>query len=231
MNPLKKLPASERPRERLAKLGESAISLTELIAIILGRGTKEKPVLELSAELIAAFPDLQALADASIPELLQIKGIGEAKAIQLKAAFALGKKLLKGNDGIAILLDSPGKVFQLIRTEMPEGKEAIMALLRDAKGQLIHREIIGIGTVSEVLMHPREIFHLAVKHRASSVIIAHNHPSGDPKPSERDQEMTKLLSAASGIIGIPLIDHIIVGKKEFVSLRSRGLLPHAPPYR
>lgn len=167
---------------------------------------------------------MQALADASIPELLQIKGIGEAKAIQLKAAFALGKKLLKGDGSKPILLDSPQKVFQLIQTEMPEDKEAIMVLLRDVKRHLIHREIIGVGTVSEVLMHPREIFHLAIRHRASSLIIAHNHPSGDPTPSKRDQEMTKLLGVAAGIVAIPLIDHIIVGKKDFVSLRSQGLL-------
>lgn len=224
MSSFKNIPASERPRERLARCGGSSLSLIELLAILIGSGTKEKSVLDLSAYLLQRFGDLKSLAEASLSELLQVKGIGRAKAVQLKAAFAIGLRLQSFQEEERLLLDSPRKTVNLISQEMDQDQEILMVILRNAKRQLIHREIVSMGTVSEVILHPREIFHIAIRHLATSVIIAHNHPSGDPTPSKRDIEMTKLLEISSQIISIPLVDHLIVAKRGYVSLREMGFL-------
>jgi DNA repair protein RadC len=224
MTSFKKVPISERPKERLARLGESSLSLAELFAILLGSGTKTVSVLELAQNLVAAFPDLEKLADASMAELLEVKGIGKAKAVQLKAALALAKRLHAEGKPAKLLLNHPQKVASMIEQEMDQGQEKLMVILRNAKGEYLHREIISVGTVSEVLLHPREIFHVAVKHRASSIIIAHNHPSGDPTPSLKDIEMTRLLQKASLVMAIPLVDHLVISKNRYVSLGEMGVL-------
>lgn len=220
---LKSIPTSERPRERMALHGVEALSSIELIAILLGSGTQKRSVLELAADLLAHFGSLHALADSSLEELKQVKGIGTAKAIQLKAAFALFNRIeQKKADPI---LDTPEKVYALIRSELANQKiEMLMVILRNVRGVCIHREIIAKGTLTELLIHPREIFHTAIRHRAHTVIIAHNHPSGDPKPSNRDLEMTQILIAASKVVGIELTDHLIVGKEQYYSFYELGLL-------
>lgn len=220
---LKHLPAAERPRERLARYGSEALSTVELIAILLGSGTKAYPVLHLASQLLSRFGSLQALADASLPELKQVKGIGAAKAVQLKAALSLRLRLEEKEEGA--LLDAPEKVYRLIRAELSEQKtEVLMVILRDVKRRCLHREIIARGTLTELLLHPREVFHEAIRHRAHSLIVAHNHPSGDATPSARDIEMTSLLAAAGQIVGIELSDHLVIGRSGYVSLREKGLL-------
>lgn len=202
------------------------LSLAELIAIILGSGTSGKSVLALSQEILERFGGLEHLLNASVSELMQIKGIGKAKAIQLKAVFAIARKCRQMGVSTREPIDSAQKAFLIAEEEIAHSaQEILFVLLRDVRGRLIHTERVSIGTLSEVLFHPREVFFPAVRHSAHSVIIAHNHPSGDPTPSKADLALTRTLSHASSVMGIPLTDHLIVCPNTYVSLRERGYLP------
>lgn len=219
------LPAQERPRERLLRFGPEALALPELLAIFLGTGTKEKSVLILAHELVLKFGGLDGLLDASVEELKEIKGIGEAKAIQLKAVFAVAERAVKSSSPARPSISTPEDAYVIARDLIAkEVQEVILVLLRDARGRMFHQEIVGRGTLSEVLFHPREIFYPAVKHKAFSLIVAHNHPSGDPSPSVSDLELTRTLLKCSGVMSIALEDHLIVTKTSFASLRAAGLL-------
>lgn len=217
----KKMPLSELPRERLLRDGMEALSLQELIAILLGTGTQGKSVLILAQELLLSFGGIEGLLNASVEELIKIKGMGKAKAITLKAALGvahhsakakqlLQKKIVTIQDAIEIAQPLIGHLK----------KEALLVILRDIKCRLIHREVIGLGTLSEVLVHPREVFQLAIRHGAHSLIVCHNHPSQDPTPSEADIRLTKKLLECSKIIGVALIDHLVVCKDTYISLRN-----------
>jgi DNA repair protein RadC len=221
---IQQLPAEDRPRERLMRAGAEALSAAELIAIILGSGSKSKPILQLAHEIVARFGGLQQLAEATLAELLEIKGVGMAKAIQLKAAFNLGIRATNKSDiQVKYRLEHPLHVYQLIKDELAYDKrELFMAILQDVRGCVIAREIISIGSLSETLVHPREVFYPAIRHKAASLIVAHNHPSGDPTPSKRDLDLTQLLVEASRVVRIPLHDHLIIGHENFVSLRQTG---------
>lgn len=222
MIPIKNLPPDARPRERLARLGPEALSAIELLAILLGSGTKERSVLDLAAAILAHFGSLRKIADASLEELKEVKGVGEAKAILIRAAFALGQRQEEEEHP---LIDTPEKAYSLIRLEMQrQGTEVLMVVLRDVKRQLVHREILSRGILNELLVHPREVFHFAIRHRAHSLIIAHNHPSGDPQPSKSDFEMTQVLIAAGRVVGIPLSDHLIIGRSSYISFFQSGLM-------
>jgi DNA repair protein RadC len=218
---IKNLPTADRPRERLALHGSDQLSTIELIAILLGSGTQRRSVLELAADLLAHFGSLQTLSEASISELKQVKGIGEAKAIQLKAAFALFSRLEPKE--IHPLLDEPQKVYQLIAPDLAHQKvEKLMVILRDVRKQCVHREILSVGTLTELILHPREIFHFAIRHRAHTLILAHNHPSGDPTPSPKDVEMTQVLISTGKVVGIEVTDHLIVAGDTYLSFFNRG---------
>ncbi len=219
MKTVKDLPEAERPRERLLRHGTEALSLAELIAILLGTGTKGKSVITLAQELIATHGGLEGLLDASISELKQIKGMGHAKAITLKAAFGIAAKRAVPQNSDPLLY--PQQIFNLLKEEvLSEKREILFVILKDTKAKLITWEKVAIGTLSEVLAHPREIFCPAIRHKAHSIIIAHNHPSGDPTPSSNDIELTKKLLEAAQIIGIALDDHIIIGRERFISLKQ-----------
>jgi DNA repair protein RadC len=221
---LKQLPVDERPRERLLSQGVDALSLGELIAIILGHGTQGKSVLQLADELLCHFGSADALFDASIVELMQIKGIGRAKAIQLKAVFGIVLRSQRVPLSSTPIL-SPQEAYQIARAEIAHQKqEVLLVLLRNVKGKLIHREQVSVGTLSQVLAHPREIFYPAVRHKAHSFILAHNHPSGDPTPSSADLELTRCLFSSSQVMGIGFDDHLIIGKDHYISLREKGFL-------
>ncbi len=219
---LRHLPAHQRPRERLLDVGEEALSLAELLAILLGTGTRGKSVLQLSSELLETFGSLQALLEASIPELRAIKGIGQAKAIQLKAAFAIARRYKSANR-TKNTLSSPLEAYALLKEKLEYlEQEALFVLLRDVRGQVLGVNQVALGTLSEVLIHPREVFYPAVRYKAHSVIVAHNHPSGDPTPSIADLEITQKLVQSGQVMGIPLDDHLIIGRGCFVSLKERG---------
>lgn len=222
------LPHEERPRERLRLLGAESLSTVELIAIILGSGTKSKPILQLAQEVVSRFGGLRQLAEATLSELLEIKGIGEVKAIQLQAALNLGMRVSKQILTPKYRIEHPSHAYNLIKDEIEHEKcEHFVVILQNTKGFVICHEVISIGSLSQTLVHPREVFYLAVRHKAASMIVAHNHPSGDPTPSSQDFELTKKLVEASALMNIPLQDHIIVGQKCYVSLRQQGF-PFAP---
>jgi DNA repair protein RadC len=217
------MPEEERPRERLMRFGAESLSTTELIAIILGSGSKTKPVLQLAHEIVARFGGLRQLAEATLSELLEIKGIGFAKAIQLQAAFNLGMRASKQVVTPKYRIEHPLHAYYLLKEEMEhEKRELFVAILQDTKGYVICHEIISIGSLSQTLVHPREVFYPAIRHKAASFIVAHNHPSGDPTPSPEDFEITKILVEASALMSIPLHDHIIIGQQRYISLRQQG---------
>ncbi len=215
------LPEEERPRERLLLYGEESLSASELVAIILGSGTRGRSVVQLAKELLATFGSLERLADASIEELCCFKGLGRAKAIQLKAAVSLGKRVSRGSTVLRPAVRTAQQAYALLRNRLEgEGQERVIVLLLDTKSCLIAQEMISLGTVAQVLVHPREVFHPAIRHQAASLILAHNHPSGDPTPSPEDKLLTRQLLAASRVMSIPLNDHLIIGKGTYVSLRD-----------
>lgn len=218
------LPEQERPRERFAEKGAHALSSAELVAILLGSGTQERSAIAMAAALLADFGSLERLADASLQELLAVKGIKMAKAIRLMTAFALGKRIQSAPNQ-RFLIDSPEKAFYEISQEIQGEKiEVLYLLLRDARKSLVHKEAIGRGILDKVLMHPREVFHSAIRHRAHSLIIGHNHPSGDPNPSNSDLEMTQIFRSAGRLLGIPVVDHLIVGRDGYFSFWQKGFL-------
>jgi DNA repair protein RadC len=231
MSSLKHLPREERPRERLLRDGVEALSIPELIAIILGSGTQGKSVLDLSQEIFSHFGSLERLLGATVVELMESKGIGKAKAIQLKAVFGIAAKCRKINALEKYPIKSPLHAYELAKGEIGDLKqEVLLVLLRDVRGCLIHREQVSVGTLSQVLVHPREVFYPAVRYKAHSMIIAHNHPSGDPTPSAADLELTRALIQSSRVMGIGLDDHLIVCTDQFISLREKGFVPQTVRY-
>lgn len=219
------LPEEERPRERLMRFGAESLSTVELIAIILGSGSKAKPILQLAQEIVACFGGLRQLGEATLTELLEIKGIGLAKAIQLKAAFNLGMRASKHVMTAKYRIEHPSHAYYLLKDELEhEKRELFVVVLQDVKGYVICHEVISIGSLSQTLVHPREVFYPAIRHKAASLIVAHNHPSGDPTPSHQDIELTKILVDAGRLMSIPLHDHLIIGLQGYHSLRQQGFI-------
>lgn len=225
MTALALIPKEERPRERLLQRGSNALSLTELLAICLGSGRKGVSVLHLAEELLVHFGGLSPLLEAPVEALTEIKGIGVAKALQLKAIFALAKRSQMLGGAAKFPVSGPQDVYVFIAPQLErEKKELAFLMMRDIKGAIFHAEMIGMGTLSEVLIHPREVFHEAIERRAYSVILAHNHPSGDAVPSRADIELTKLLVSAGRLLGIPFDDHLIIGHRCYTSMWERGYI-------
>ncbi|MDF2577161.1 MAG: radC [Chlamydiales bacterium] len=220
---IKEIPLNDRPRERLELYGADILSSAELLAIVLGSGTKGKSVLVLAQEILAYFGDPSKINESSIQELCQVKGLGKAKAIQIKAAINLGIRAARTENKLKVALSTPSQAYAWIRDALEHRKEECFAvILQDTKGCAIRYEIISIGTLSNTLVHPREVFFPAIRHKAASIIIAHNHPSGDPTPSDNDYELTKLLINAGKTIKILVNDHLIIGHDKYVSLRQHG---------
>ena len=219
------LPLGERPRERLLKLGSEALSAQEILALILGRGIKGESVMVTSQKLLSRFGNLKGIANASIEELTQISGIGQAKAAQIKAAVELGKRL--EDDAIETqksIVKSPADVAALVRSQLKgKKKEHFLVLCLDTRNRVINCRPVSIGSLDTSIVHPREVFKEAVSSSAASVIFVHNHPSGDPEPSGEDIELTKRLAKAGEIIGIDVLDHIIVCDRSYLSLKAKNL--------
>lgn len=218
------LPLIDRPRERLKRLGSEALTADELLAVILGSGSRKEPVLKLSRELLVQFGSLQALAEASIEEMQAIPGIGLAKALKLKAAFSLSRRCDDTKQNPDRPIKSP---LQVVQAALPfvrhEKKEIFLMLLLNVKLRLIGVEIISSGTLTATLVHPREVFYVAIKRKAHAWIAVHNHPSGSLEPSKEDLALTELLVKASEIVSIPLLDHVIVNSTEGYSLKEHGI--------
>jgi DNA repair protein RadC len=212
------LPKEERPRERLIKLGEQALSAQELLQLILGRGVAGESVTVTAQKLLSRFGSLQKLAEASIEELSQIKGIGSAKAAQIRAACEMGRRISTQTPSYKSKeLTNPEKVFKFMRSRVKDyKKEHLYVIVLNTKSWTVGE--ISLGTLDTMLAHPREAFAEAIKHNASSVIFVHNHPSGNAEPSQEDIELTKQLIKAGELLGIEVLDHLVITKENFCSI-------------
>ena len=213
---IKDLPHDEKPREKLRKFGPQALKNFELLAVILGRGTKKEGVLELSRRLMKQYGKQAAFHEGDVDNLMRLFNISFVQACQVVACFELGRRLFSKER--EIFLRSPEEVFEYVKEMSLLKKECLRGLYLDTRNKLIKDEIISIGTLDRSISHPREIFFPAVLYSAASIILVHNHPSGDPTPSPEDIEFTKRIKEASRIMDIELLDHIIVGNGRFVSL-------------
>ncbi|WP_409297443.1 RadC family protein [Peribacillus sp. SCS-26] len=220
---MKDFPLDERPRERFIQEGARALSVQELLALLLRTGAKNESVLQLSGRLIAHFDGLRLLADASLEEMVSLKGIGEAKAIQILAAVELGRRISNLCDDDRYVIRSPGDCADYCMNDMRFlTQEHFVCLYLNTKNQVLHKQTIFIGSLNASIVHPREVFKEAFRRSAASIICVHNHPSGDPSPSREDIEVTKRLCECGKIIGIDVLDHIIIGEKKYVSLKEKG---------
>jgi DNA repair protein RadC len=220
------LPLSERPRERLLKLGSEALSAQEILALILGRGVKNESVMVTSQKLLSRFGNLKGVTNASVEELTQTRGIGPAKAAQIKAALELSKRLeVDVDEKPKPVLKSPEDVAAAVRSQLKgKKKEHFLVICLDTRNRLINCKQVSIGSLDTSIVHPREVFKEAVSSSAASVIFVHNHPSGDPEPSKEDIELTERLIKAGEVIGIDVLDHVIVCDRSYLSLKARNLV-------
>ena len=222
---IKEIPLEERPRERFLKYPKSTISNHELIAIILRTGSRDESVIELSKRILYQYSSLKALSNTSIKELMKIRGIGTSKAIELLAAFELGKRVMKETFNQQPKLHSPEAIYQFLKDDLEmKTQEHFIALYLNTKGELVKKETLFIGSLNSSLIHPRELFKHAVLNSAATIIISHNHPSGDPTPSNADIKITKILHQNSIMMDIELLDHIIIGKDRYYSFKEKGII-------
>ena len=218
-------PKEERPRERFLQDGPQSLSNQELLALLLRTGSREESVLQLSGRLINSFKGLRLLKEASVEELTVIKGIGEAKAIQILASVELGRRINNLNDQDRYVIRSPEDGANYCMEEMRFlSQEHFVCLYLNTKNQVLQKTTVFIGSLNASIVHPREVFKEAFKRSAASIICLHNHPSGDPSPSREDIEVTKRLVECGKIIGIEILDHIIIGEHKYVSLKEKGYL-------
>ena len=233
--PIKSLPKSLRPREEMDRAGVENVSDATLLAVLIGSGTRGINVMELAARLVRKYESLSALAGASIEELVNdrtIKGLGPARARSLRAALEIGRRLSREEMPAQVFIRAPGDVAAVLRDEVRVlEKERFWVLHLDTKNKLKRRpEPVSEGLVDASLVHPREVFRQAIRSSTSAVVLAHNHPSGDPTPSAEDVRLTRQLIEAGGIVDIRVLDHVILGRvktdggREFVSLRESGVV-------
>ncbi len=219
------MPKNLKPRERLNEFGAQALSNQELIAILLRTGTKQSSVMEVSIRLLEMIGELKEFSSISYEELIAINGIGPTKAIELLATIELGKRIFKSKLSKGETVHSSQWIGQYLIDEIGGlYQENVVALYLNTKNQIIKKEIVFKGSLNNSVAHPREIYRIGVRSSAARLIIGHNHPSGNPTPSEADYTFTKRLAQAGEIIGIELLDHIIVGDEEFISMREEGVL-------
>lgn len=222
---IKEIPLEERPRERFLKYPKSTIANHELVAIILRTGSRQESVIELSKRILYKYDNLKALSNAPIKDLMKIKGIGTSKAIELLAAFELGKRVIKENFNVQVKLHSPESIYLYLKDDLEmKMQEHFIALYLNTKGELVKKETLFIGSLNSSLIHPRELFKHAVLNSAATIIVSHNHPSGDPTPSQSDIDITKLLHKNSIMMDIELLDHIIIGKDRYYSFKEKGII-------
>jgi DNA repair protein RadC len=221
---IKDLPVGERPRERLARAGEGALSTAELLAIILRTGLGGENVLALATRLISKYDGLPGLARASFAELKAEKGLGQAKTAQVKAALELGRRMLLAAPEDRFTVRAPADVAQLLMAEMAHlEQEHFRVLYLDTRNRLLGTETVYVGSLNASHIRVGEIFRDAVKRNCAAIIVVHNHPSGDPSPSPEDVAVTRQIVAAGKLLDIEVLDHLVIGQRRFVSLRERGL--------
>ncbi|MDX9917993.1 MAG: DNA repair protein RadC [Gudongella sp.] len=223
---IKDLPESERPREKLYSRGVESLSNEELLAIIIRTGTGSESAIEVSRRVIGMDKrGIKHLTDASIEDLKKIKGIGNSKAAQILAALELGKRIKQVGYNDKVKVTSPNVVADLMMDEMMHlQKEHFDIVILDTKNQIISVENISKGTLNASIVHPRDVFKAAIRNNGNSVILVHNHPSGDTTPSSEDINITKRLVDGGSIMGIKVLDHIIIGSNTYLSMKEKNLM-------
>ena len=226
---IKDLPSSERPRERLASQGADALKNSELIAILLRTGLKGVSAIQVAEQLLQKFGTLDKLSRADLTDLRQVKGVGRDKAIALKSAFTLARRMAQEMRLEGPTLDNPESIALLLREEnRAYAVEHFQVVLLNTRRKLIRVDQISQGTLDTILVHPREVFKSAISASAAAIVLVHNHPSGDPTPSEADVKVTRDLIRAGQVLKIEVLDHVILGHrtqeraKDYVSLRELG---------
>jgi DNA repair protein RadC len=218
------MPTGERPRERLRHYGAEALSTAEVIAILLRTGSKGENVLDLATRLLVEFGGLGGLARATLSELSAIKGVGEAKAAQLKAGLEIGRRLLIAAPRERPQITSPADAANLLMLEMGHlEQEHLRVLLLDTKNQVLASPVVYKGNVNTSVIRIAELFRAAIRHNSTALIMAHNHPSGDPTPSPEDVRVTRQIIEAGNMLDIEVLDHLVIGQGRYVSLKERGL--------
>ncbi len=222
---LKDYPVELKPRERLCNLGVQALNEQELIAILLATGNREATALELAEQILSQSGGLKGLVNLTLQELSEFNGVGQAKAARILAAVEIGKRISMVEMNFKPFIRSPEDASNLVMEEMRHfDREHFRVFLLNTKNQVISCETISIGNLNSSLVHPRELFKIAIKKSAASLILIHNHPSGDPTPSHEDIQITKRIIEAGKLLGIEVLDHIIIGDKIFTSMKEKALI-------
>lgn len=226
MTTIKMLPQEERPREKLLSSGTRKLSNAELLAILLSTGTRNESAIALAERILCHRTDgLRFLTDCTVEELCEIRGIGLAKASQLIAAVELGKRIALASKANNYRIKTPDDVGKLLMEDMRYlTKEYFNIILLNTKNEVISVENISIGSLNASIVHPREVFVRAIKRTSSAIILVHNHPSGDPTPSQEDINITRRLQEAGQLIGISVLDHVIIGNGTYISLKEKSLM-------
>lgn len=221
---IRDMAVADRPRERLISVGAGAVSTTELLAIILRTGAGGENVLRLAERLLAEFGSLPGLARASIGELTRVRGVGAAKAAEIKAALEIGRRLMASAPEERSRVTSPSDAANLLMSEMMFlEQEHLRVLLLNTRNEVLRTPTIYIGSLNASVVRVGELFRAAIRENAAALIVAHNHPSGDPSPSPEDVHVTRQLVKAGQLLDIDVLDHIIIGRQRYVSLKERGL--------
>jgi DNA repair protein RadC len=221
---IKDLPSSERPRERRLNQGASALSTAELLAIILRTGTTDENVVRVAQRILAKFGDVGGLARVSAAELKAERGLGPAKVAQIKAALELGRRLLAQSPEERPQIRSPADAANMVMSEMSWlEQEHLKVMLLDTKNRVLGTPTVYIGSLNTSMVRVGELFREAIRANCASLIVVHNHPSGDPTPSPEDVAVTRQIAEAGKLLDIELLDHLIIGQQRFVSLKERGL--------
>lgn len=223
---IRELPSGEKPREKLLKEGRERLSNMEILTILIGSGSGKKSAMELAMDIISLDKTgIRYLAECRPEELSSIKGIGKAKACEILAAVELGKRIASVPVEEKDVIKSSSNIADIFMEKMRyHKKEHFISLMINAKGQIIEETEVSVGDLCSSTTHPREVFIDAVRRSAGSVIFVHNHPSGDPTPSDMDITTTKRLMEAGDILGIPVLDHIIIGDGKYISMRAAGMM-------
>jgi len=221
---IKEMPENERPRERLALYGAGALSTVDLMAITLRIGSKTENAVGLAQRLLKDFQNLAGLTRASVRELCEVPGIGPAKAAQIQAALELGRRMILSSGDARPQITGPEDAANLMMAAMStETQEQLRVMLLDSKHRLLRTVQVYVGNVNASMVRVSEVFQHAIKDNAAAIIVAHNHPSGDPTPSTEDIRVTEVLVRASKLLDIELLDHLVIGHQKYVSLKDRGL--------
>lgn len=218
-------PEGERPRERLRRLGGAALSSVELLTILVGSGTRAWPADRVAREVLASYPSLRALAGRPAAELSRLTGVGEATASRIAAACELARRLQRERREPQPVLASPRAVWRHLALELRDReRERFLALCLDSRNRLVREHVVSLGSLNASIVHPREVFKPALACSAAAIVVAHNHPSGDPAPSREDREVTRVIGEAGRLLDVPLHDHVIVGADSYFSFKDAGLL-------